>query len=283
MSKNFVQSAALRSLAVRAYRLYARAQFWRTGPRIFINSIPKAGTHLVTAELERFQGLQHSRLHIEIAETKVGEQRRPDANPVLDYRKVARYVDQVRPGQFFSAHLFWTQEMQDIIAARGIPTVFVLRDPRDILISRLHYTAGLQRHWMHKFFTENYHSDVERLRLLVMGHEANPVVIPMRNVLESFQPWLTAPGVLSVKFEDLVGERGGGSAARKLEVLQQIATHCGLPSGHLEELAKTATGSTPTLRKGKIGGWREDMPKEIADLVHRECGDLIKACGYALD
>ena len=283
MSKNFVQNATLRSLAMGAYRLYARAQVWRTGPRIFINSIPKAGTHLVTAELERFKGMQHSRLHIEIAKTKVGDQRRPDRNPVLDYAQVARYVDQVRPGQFFSAHLFWTQEMQDIIAARGIPTVFVLRDPRDILISRLHYTAGLKRHWMHKFFTENYHTDVERLRLLIEGHEANPVVIPMRNVLESFQPWLTAPGVLAVKFEDLVGERGGGSAQKKLEVLTQIAEHCCLPTAHLDELARTATGATATLRKGKIGGWRADMPGEIVDLLHRDCGDLIEAFGYPLD
>ena len=51
MSKNFVQNALLRQSLLTAYRGYARAQFWRSGPRIFVNSIPKAGTHLLTAEL----------------------------------------------------------------------------------------------------------------------------------------------------------------------------------------------------------------------------------------
>ena len=65
MSKNFVQNALLRKSLLTAYRGYARAQIWRSGPRIFVNSIPKAGTHLLTAELEKFPQLQNSRLHIQ--------------------------------------------------------------------------------------------------------------------------------------------------------------------------------------------------------------------------
>ncbi len=275
MSKHFVQSSTLRSAVLAGYQAYARAQFWRTGPRIFVNSIPKAGTHLLTAELERFPELQNSRLHLEIARIKVPGQRTPEGHPVIDHAKVARAVSQVRKGQFFSAHVFWTQELEDLVTANGSKMVFMVRDPRDVLLSRLHYVLRLRRHWLHSYLTTQFDNAADRLRVLINGN-AEPLVLSLRTTLEGYRPWLQRPNVLTVRFEDLVGARGGGSAEAKLAALEAIAGHCGLAPAHLQELAASSSGATATLRKGRIGGWREEMPAEIPP---RDRGRLRRSAG----
>ena len=279
MSKHFVQSSTLRSAVLAGYQAYARAQFWRTGPRIFVNSIPKAGTHLLTAELERFPELQNSRLHLETSRIKVPGQRTPEGYPMIDRAKVARALSHVRKGQFFSAHVLWSQEIEDLVTANGTAMVFMVRDPRDVLLSRLHYVLGLRRHWLHPYLTTQFDNAADRLRVLINGNP-EPLVVSLRATLEGFLPWLQRPNVLTVRFEDLVGARGGGSAEAKLAALEAIARHCGLVPAHLQELAASSSGATATLRKGQIGGWREEMPPEILREIEQGCGDLLEAYGY---
>jgi hypothetical protein len=247
-----------------------------------VNSIPKAGTHLLTSELERFKEMKNSRCHLDIS--KVGNAERLNSNgfPLIDLRKVASEISGVRKGQFFSAHLYWTKPLEDLLGASDVATIFMMRDPRDIVLSRMHYALGLRRHKLHDFLNRLSDNAADRLRVFVEGHE-NPFVRPLRCTLEGYLPWARESGVLTVRFEDLVGERGGGSTARKLAALQAISEHCGIDSGHLAELASSSTGPTPTMRKGRIGGWRDEMPEEVVSLIKRECGDLLEAYGYAVD
>lgn len=281
MSQNFVQNGTLRSTLMNGYRLYARAQFWRKGPRVLINSIPKAGTHLLTSELDRFNELRNSRLHLEITKLLKHGQRGAETLPTLDLRKVERSVRTIRAGQYFSAHLYWNTALAELMANHGVKIIFMSRDPRDILMSRLHYIKGLKRHWLHNFITNHLSDDIARLRALILGHADEPMILSQRTTLDGFAKWAQSPLVLAVKFEDLVGERGGGSAQAKLDTLYRIASHVGLRTDRLEELAHSATGPTPTLRKGKIGSWRTEMPEEIVALYSQRCGDLVSSLGYS--
>ncbi len=278
MSQNFVQNSALRSAMLTGYRLYARSQFWRTGPRIFINSIPKAGTHLLTAELEKFDGVFNSRLHLEL--DRIGRLEGEAQDFVLSPKQAARYLDQVRQGQYFSAHMFWSAEMEQMLADREMKTVFVTRDPRDILVSRYHYVMGLRRHHLHQFLTENCANDADRWRALIEGHRASPFIRPMRDMLNGFLPWKESSSGLTIRFEDLVGQRGGGSLSAKRECLERLSAHCGLKGHDLDRLAATGTAATPTLRKGQANAWRSGLSPEIAAMVHAHCGEELVRLGY---
>lgn len=279
MSKHFVQSAGLRSLLLKGYRTYARAQWWRSGPRIFINSIPKAGTHLLAAELEKFPQVQNSRLHINSKDVFV-DHRIGGIGNVVDFRNFQASIEEVRPGQFFTAHLPFDPGFVARLDDGGVRTLFVMRDPRDILVSRLHYVKGLRRHSQHDLFTSRLETDEERLRILLEGNDARPHIVPFRTLLERFAPWAQAPGVLTVRFEDLVGERGGGTTEAKHNTLRAVAEHCGLPAGQVERYAATAAKATATLRRGQANAWRESLPPDIIEAVHRECGALIAEMGY---
>jgi hypothetical protein len=280
MSKHFVQNAALRAALLGGYRAYARAQLWRSGPRIFVNSIPKAGTHLLTAELDKFRSLQNSRLHLENRRLRLPGTRTPEAHARLDFAEVERQIGTVRRGQYFTAHLFWSEELERLLAGQSVRTIFMARDPRDILVSRLHYALGLKRHWLNAHLTEKFTSDEARYHFLLDGHSGDPFVLPVEQQLAGHIPWTRSPTTLTVKFEELVGERGGGSTEAKLEALRRIADHCGLPADELDRFAASAAKATPTLRRGKTDAWRSELPKPIAERVNREWAPILAAFGY---
>lgn len=280
MSKHFVQNATLRKVLLGGYRVYARSHFWRSGPRVLVNSIPKAGTHLLTAELERLDNLGNSRLHIETDKFTFSHRKNALGFPAVDLRKLQRAVETVRKGQFFSAHMYWSEGFEELMASNDVHQIFIARDPRDILLSRMHYAMGLKRHRLHAFLTERLSSDEERLRVLVDGRDADPFIRPFRATLDGFLPWMSRDAVLAVRFEDLVGERGGGSAQAKREALHRIARFCGLDVQRVDDLANRGTAPTPTMRKGKIGTWKDEMPSDIVKLVEDKLGDAISAFGY---
>ena len=282
MSKNFVQNALLRQSLLTAYRGYARAQFWRSGPRIFVNSIPKAGTHLLTAELEKFPQLQNSRLHIEAHRVNVASDGRRAEKFLIDAGRVASQIETVRPGQFFTAHLMWSGALEETLHEKNVKTIVMLRDPRAILVSRLHYIKGLKRHFLHDFFTNGLASDKERYRVLMEGRDGDPYIRSFVDTVDGFLPWLQSASVLCVRFEDLVGERGGGTVEAKRETFRRICDHTGLPTEHVEEYAATAAKTTPTLRDGRADSWRGKLPDDILEMATERLTPSLALMGYPL-
>lgn len=279
MSSNFIQSKTLRSIGMGGYRAWARMQVWRSGPRIFINSLPKAGTHLLTSELARIEGLQNSRLHLlnsEILKYPEDRSMRTDIDVDLMEKQIAR----VRDGQYFSAHLPWSPMIESLMIDHAIAPIFVLRDPRDVLASLYHYIMGLKRHRQHRFLADPGLTKLDRYRFLVEGQSGEPFRRPMAETLELYAPWAESKRTLTVRFEALVGARGGGSDEEKSAAFEQIAAHCGIPADRLPKDIAQAPAKTATLRKGKTGTWRQELPQEIQELVELRCGDTLRRMGY---
>lgn len=282
MSRHFVQSSVLRKVALGVYRAVARVQFWRSGPRVLVNSIPKAGTHLLTAELNQFKELRNSRLHLDSNRICSPEMLAHQGPPAPNIERTMRYVSQVRLGQFFTAHWYWSPELLELMNRCEIRSLFMIRDPRDMLASRLYYIKTLKRHPLHRFINNGFRNDNDRYRALIRGHD-RPFGLPERTRLEAYLPWTVAPQVLTVKFEDLVGEHGGGSVRKKHETLVRIAEHCGLNAEPISDIAARQTHPTATLRRGKIGTWREELPADIIAEWMDNCADVVTAFGYPED
>jgi hypothetical protein len=282
VSKNFFQSAVLRSILIGGYRVYAQSQFWRRGPRVLINSIPKAGTHLVTALLKESSSLQNSGLWMEwpkINKLASGREQLPDFEldrPVLD-----SYLSSVRNGQYFTAHFPFDDQINAIFNQEGIRKVFVSRHPLDIFVSNFHYVMGLRRHRVHDFVANTLQTDDERMSVFLYGHPENPYMPGFRTTLAGFVPWLADKDTLALRFEDLVGARGGGDDQVRQQMIDRLAEHCGLPPFQLA--ASSAPQRTATLRKGKAFAWTDTLSQEWIDRIQKECSQEIKALGYTVE
>jgi hypothetical protein len=94
----------------------------RGAPRVLCVSIPKAGTHL----LERALCL-HPRLYRKLLPTITNSSlRRWDGLDGL--------LAKVRPGEVIASHLRFDPAFPDVVDRRGVAVIFLVRDPRDLVI-----------------------------------------------------------------------------------------------------------------------------------------------------
>ncbi len=272
-----VQNTALRATLIGAYRFYARAQIWRKGPRVLINSVPKAGTHLLTSMLGVTPQLQDSRLWIEnrfvnaLAPKHERTRRFALHRPSLD-----RYLATIRNGQFAVGHFDYYPEILDALNDADIRTVFVIRHPLDIIVSKFHYIKALRRHAMHDYFV-GLPSDDDRLDLLIRGSE-QPESFGLADELRAFKGWLDAPGVFTVRFEDLVGSRGGGDDIVRRRTQATLLEFLGLPPDAFAK--QESRNSSATFRKGWINAWSDLLTPERLSRLSEDDKDAIREYGY---
>jgi hypothetical protein len=232
-------------------------------PKVLCVSLPKAGTHLI----ERAVCL-HPRLYRPMLPTLNPENVGPEG--------LEGVVDKLRPGQVVVAHLPFDAGYASLLG--GTKVFFVIRDPRDIAVSLAHYIEGSGDHPLHPAYNER--PDVRaRIELAILGDsEARPPAPSLESVLAGFAGWLES-GALVVRYEDLIGVRGGGDDGAQARTIAAIYEHLGLeiPSRLPERLFSSAS---PTFRKGAIGQWREHFDPGLAELFQRAAGRWPEAYGY---
>jgi hypothetical protein len=239
----------------------------RGAPRVLCVSIPKAGTHL----LERALCL-HPRLYRKLL-------------PTVSEENIARWggldglLAKVQPGQIVASHLRFREGYEETIDARSVKAIFLTRDPRDIVVSQVHYVAKRDDHRHHAFFT-SMPNLTSRLRVGIEGDPTHHVV-PIAEKLDAFAGWLDAAHV--VRFEDLIGPQGGGDAERQGAALRSLYGFLGLPVDErlLASIGRRLFSSaSPTFRSGGVGGWRELFDQDLSDRFDVEVGGRLEPYGY---
>jgi hypothetical protein len=100
-----------------------------------------------------------------------------------------------------------------------------------------------------------------------------------------FVGWEHDEGAVMVRFEDLVGARGGGSADAQERAVERIASHLGISiDGQTTRMIEeNLFGTGRTFRKGQIGGWRSEFLPEHERAVNEVMGPLLLELGYETD
>jgi sulfotransferase 6B1 len=237
-------------------------------PIVVSNSLPKAGTHL----LERALCL-HPRLYRSLRRTL--HDRRVPAMGDLD-----RVVPRLRPGEVLVTHLSHDPVRERVVSEEHVRSLFLVRDPRDLVVSQAHYVAGWDAHPHHETLAST--DDLqERYRRIITG-DAERSMPSLRLRLESYAGWLTSPALL-VRYEELIGAAGGGDSGRQTAVIRQLFDHIGLPMTEAELAALAAatfSDASPTFRKGSIGQWQQQFDERTLEMFEQTVGDLMPAYGY---
>jgi hypothetical protein len=283
------QSRRLREGRVIAIQTGARLAKVGHGKPIFLNSIPKSGTHLLMQALDEMDGIRPTGVHLQKAKVV-----RDGSEPVERSRDIAwDKVEKVlrrnaRPGQYMSAHIWAQPELFEQLTTNGYSILFMIRDPRDVVVSQAAYVKRLRRHPDHERFSRALESDQDRYRAIIEGYgadESGPVGVSLAERLEGFAPWLDHPDVLTCRFEDLIGPSGGGSRDVQTATLRKVAAAIGAPLDAAEAEALSGQVWSPrsaTFNKGRIGGWRESFDDRTRELFDTVVGrELMDKYGYA--
>lgn len=251
-------------------------------PVLFANSFPKSGTHLLTQILSGFA---------ELAPFVVS-----GLEPVLSFeghsgrlrppQLLARQLQQLKPGDISYGHVLAYPETVPLLTSDGIASFFIYRDPRDVVVSHVHYVTEINRqHVHHRYYAQTLSSFDQRLETSIRGlPEASNPFPDIRARFEPYLPWLVEEAVHSLRFENLVHQ-----PEEAVDVILHFVRSRGFLSQISDEEAQKTLLSgidprqSPTFRSGKTGAWRDAFTARHKQLFKSVAGDLLLRLGYERD
>lgn len=162
---------------------------------------------------------------------------------------------------------------------------FVLRDPRDIVVSSYFSTRDSHAPMgdvleVRKVLQEKSFKDG---LLHVIGHLAK------KGAFKDLRSWATAPSAGAIRlfrYEDLIGNQ-------QAEYMNELMRHCGIaiPPAEMASLLdrysfsrmrsdRAAAGTVSHYRKGKAGDWRNHFDDDIYEAFIAATGNLVELLGY---
>ena len=283
----------LKRAARPAIQAAMRCFIFYPSPKVLVNSLPKSGTHLLANLMGRLPRMINSHLHFNSSHVIAMTQRDfplcGDLPPVK--RELClKNLGRARNGQFVTAHLPVIPGLSNILKDSGYRHVLILRDPRDVLVSHVHFimkekTAGQ----IYRYFSQELTSFDSRLMAMIRGIYDNPDcpnILPISTKLDHFGAWRDRADVLECRYERLIGPKGGGSAEQQLAEIQRIASYVDRPI-LLEDAQRIATKvwstKSRTFRNGIIGDWRDGFSEAHKDAFKEVAGDRLITWGYETD
>lgn len=249
-------------------------------PILFGIAIPKAGSHLLIQILLGF--------------TKLGPAVDPGFAPVNRWEDNSKLLPDVtyknikrlNPGDIGYGYLRCEQPYISSLTGAGYATIFIYRDPRDLIVSSVFYATELNKeHGMHPYYAKTLLSNEERINAEILGVDVPGFEYDgVQKRYDKYAGWLDQPDVLSVKFEDLILEQDI-AYQRILDYVIARGFEITISKSKAVEILKSQVEPrrSGTFRKGKPGNWREHFTDQNIRLFKEETGDLLTRWGYEKD
>jgi hypothetical protein len=275
--------------AARRARQALRFGALSASPVFFANSFPKSGTHLLTQVMHGFAQIGpavDSGLPAVVTFDGFTGRQRNEVEIMADLRRFL-------PGDIGYGHVHAFPAAMDFLSQPGIAAFFILRDPRDVVVSHVHYVAEMaENHIHHRYYYQTLQTFDERLRASIAGVPASelekatgkPAYEPLPDIRARFEPylgWLQSSAVLVLRYEDFILDR----EATLERVLDHAIQRGFKPRAGRDQALQTLAASidpqrSPTFRSGKVGGWRSSFLEEHHRLFQEVAGDLLTRLGY---
>lgn len=249
-------------------------------PAVFVNSVPKSGTHLLTQI---------------VAELPSNDDWGTFAvsSPSLTMRErsssyAARSLANLLPGESARGHLYWHDSIGPTLEAPTLVSFFIYRDPRDVAVSEARYLRSMNRyHRLHPFFrglTED-----EAVMQAIMGRQPRSFLEPKYPDIDRryrrYLGWEDHPDVLAVRFEDLRGPRLSVTVWQIIDHYYKKADDSTVDKSaiHAACLEAIRPERSHTFVSGQAGGWLSTMnPLQMTSFA-RVGQPLLEELGYETD
>ena len=283
--------------------------------RVLVNSLPKSGTHLLAKAIQIFGYHEYftSDNYVNNTPKFLGSyeiHRVLNNQNIIDSQQVEEslnigivfpnsipksqlkyWLECLPKSQYINGHIPYNSEFSKVLTDLNYHHVCIIRDPRAVTISRMKFilnsesaTDILPQGIPLKADLEIM-STSERLNFLLEGgyaEKADLKIYSFAHIYRSILAWGEDPNCLLVRFEDLIGEQGGGNSQKQAETLRKLANHLNIPWN--EEIARQTKNiydpKTRTFRVGNIHSWKTALePEDLARLTEY-CEPLCQEAGY---
>jgi hypothetical protein len=268
--------------------------------RCITTSLPKSGTHLLTRLLSLLD-MKESSLHL--SSSLLYTQTRNPIQNIRNYLRSSSKKDlmgisvdidnidnKIKPGvlkklindvpenHYVQAHLPYSNDLHLLLHEKNYKILAIVRDPRDVIISFINQQENDKAYPLHKLF--NSISIEEKVDIVFNGIkisrdiQLSPLETRYKNVLG----WKKKQKSLFLKFEDLIGEKGDGSAKKQKHTINKVLQYLNLERSNQEISSirdKLFYRKAETFNKGQIGRWKTELNDQVIDLIKHKLNNSV--------
>jgi hypothetical protein len=205
-------------------------------------------------------------------------------NPYLNY---TRFAD-TPPGLCWMFHELDINRVDGSFLSEWVdtgnpPLVLNYRDPRDTIISMINFLEGRTKEGYGNFFEADIFSAILQSKKSWEQKIDYALQDPSFLGQGQFEAgiWLlNHPKVCKVRYEDLIGPRGGSSRDRQVEAVNRILHHIGSDRDAEAVAERVYNPDAWSFYRGRSGGWREKFTKRNLARFTAQFGDILDQYGY---
>jgi hypothetical protein len=185
----------------------------------------------------------------------------------------------------------------------SIKQIIGVRDLRDVCVSIVHQIIKgpwpeLARDKQKQSAFRKLPFDDQLLWVINQEYELNGHIqlqLGIAKVAEQVKKYVQNPDVFICRFEDLVGQRGGGTEEKQLSTIRQLGEYIGISFNphEVQKIADDLYGNEinpfgkgmfqnyqSTFREGKIGSWENCFKERHKEAFKKRLGSALIALGY---
>ncbi len=188
---------------------------------------------------------------------------------------------------FATNHEGLTSFAQQQVINKNIKVVFIIRDPRDQVVSAMYYLKKIN------VLNANSMTNAALLNDLIhnmckwfkVAMISMPKTYDVTSFYREFLSWQHLPCVYTTTFEKLIGSKGGGDDVLQRQEIKNIAYHLEInfDDDVLNYIQKNIFGGSQTFRSGKIGAWKNEFSEKDKKDFKIIAGQLLIDLGYEQD
>lgn len=266
-------------------------------------TMPKTGTHLMRPLLEHLtdkSSISYWSKEINCPKTYLYDKNLTNLLLLIPNVLQAYWLHQPVPTPYFVSALDYLQytedflvthapycpEMEAVLNERNAVVFFLIRDPRDWIISVIKHPpiSGVDIYGGPIGDKEFLSLDMDqKIKYVIQG---TPWYYSVIEVFDKFLPWMDSPNCCTLRFEALLGPKGGlYSEKEQIAELRKIANALQLDvtDEMLLEAFNASFGKGSVFSKGKAGAWKDYFNEEHKALFKQLFGDVLIELGYEKD
>ena len=257
--------------------------------KLFLNSIPKSGTHLLTGLIQQL-GFTHSGLIV--SASTADESPAVDSELLVGISSPARInvdyfssiISKIDSNSFHYGHVPYSDQLHEALEKFDFAMILMFRDPRAVALSLVNYVLRLPDHPYLEYFASLKTLD-EQIKSVALGTAhpfdgTKPLFLPLNEWYDSVMGWINYPKVHFISYENMVGEKGGGNQRTQRDALLKLAQFLDLALNvdQIRNLQSTVFDPTSsTFHSGQIDSWQTLMSDELVSYFNEHAAHAL-AC-----
>lgn len=273
--------------------------------KVLVNSVTRNGVHLVGSVLDII-GMRTS-THGYIKRKKVQLNSRTSQLPtnyfvnwsnkkipisigsprMVRLKLVEKICSKVKDNEYMLSHIPYSTSMEKLLTDLEWRNIIIIRDPRDQCASMLHKLKIKKNNPASYYLYEILKTDTDRIKAIIDGYDGidnTRGMLSLDAMYKSVLDWKGKGNFIFIKFEELIGPKGGGNSERQISTIIKILKHLNYEYYDNDEIVEWighhCFGTTDSFWKGQIGNWKNIFDKEVTEIFDNNISHLLDQLGY---